>query len=377
VDWRRRLRDGWGVENESALPLVSVIIPVLNAEATLAETLRSVAAQSYSNLEILIVDDGSTDATPVIAEAFCALEPRARLIGKENGGVASARNLGIAEARGEWVAPVDADDLWHPAKIERQVAAALAAPARPGFVYCWFRVIDGTGRIIGAGERWRVEGRALGPLAFRNIVGNGSALLLSRAAALEVGGYDESLRARQAEGCEDVALQLEIARRYPVAFVPEYLVGYRFQPDSMSRNADSMARSWQLAHERVRGEVPAKVLRFNAGVRSLALAEAKAHQGAWKAALSLLSMAVRNDPARTGVHLLYRFCRLAARLGRGRRTPPPLEHFNDADPRAELRLDADELIGFARLLERFDQNRMERLGALVAHPADIDPTGRH
>jgi glycosyltransferase involved in cell wall biosynthesis len=377
VDWRRRLRDGWGVEKDTALPLVSVVVPAFNAEGTLAETLHSVAAQSYPKLEILIVDDGSTDATSAIAQAFCAQEPRARMIRKDNGGVASARNLGTAEAQGEWVAPVDADDLWHPAKIERQIAAALGAPAPPGFVYCWFRVIDGAGQIIGEGERWRVEGGAMGPLAFRNIVGNGSALLLSKAAALEAGGYDESLRARGAEGCEDVALQLEIARRYPVAVVPEYLVGYRFQPGSMSRNTGSMARSWQLVHERVRDDVPTEVLRWNAGVRSLAVAEAEAVRGDWKAALSLLTRALRKDLSRTGLHLLYRSCRLAARLVRGRRGPPPPLHFFEADPYAQMHLDPDELTGFARLLERFDQGRMAHLTALVRHPADIDPGGRH
>jgi glycosyltransferase involved in cell wall biosynthesis len=344
-------------------PLVSVIVPAFNAAATLAETLRSVAAQTYRELEIVIVDDGSTDATPAIAEAFCAAEPRARLIRKANGGVASARNRGIAEARGAWVAPVDADDLWHPAKIERQVAAALAAPERPGFVYCWFRVIDDQSRIIGAGERWRVEGRALGRLAFRNVVGNGSALLLSRAAALAAGGYDESLRARGAEGCEDVSLQLKVARRQGVALVPEYLVGYRFQPGSMSRNAAAMARSWELAHDQVRQEAPAEALRWNAGVRSFALAEARTGSGDWSAGLRLLTKAVRNDPARTGLHLLYRGCRLAARLVRGRRAVPAPVHFLEAAPHAEMRFDADELTGFARLLERFDAGRMARLEA--------------
>ena len=362
------MSDCWAVETgpPETQPLVTVVVPAFNAEATLAETLRSIAAQTYRRLEILIVDDGSTDGTPAIASDFCTAEPRARLISKENGGVASARNRGIAEAAGAWIAPVDADDLWHPAKIEKQVAAALAAPEPPGFVYCWFRLIDAESRIIGGGERWAVDGHALKQLAYRNFVGNGSALLLSAKAAREAGGYDESLRARQAEGCEDIALQLQIARRYPVAAVPAYLVGYRFHAASMSRNADRMFRSWQLTLERLRRDraVPAEVLRWNLGIRQWGLAEARAIAGDRRGSLSSLAQALRLDPARTGLHALYRTARLAARLARGRRSLPPPLAFAKADPYATIEFDADALAGFARLLERFDQGRMARLAAL-------------
>jgi glycosyltransferase involved in cell wall biosynthesis len=108
-------------------PLVSVIIPAFNSAATLGDTLASAAAQSHRALEIIVIDDGSTDATARIAADFCARHPRARLISQTNQGVAAARNRGIAEAKGEFVAPLDADDLWHKDKIARQVAAALAS----------------------------------------------------------------------------------------------------------------------------------------------------------------------------------------------------------------------------------------------------------
>jgi len=348
-------------------PLVTAVVPAFNARATLAETLESVAAQTYRNLEILIVDDGSTDETPVIAAAFCAADPRARLILKENGGVASARNHGISEARGAWVAPVDADDLWHPAKIEKQVAAALAAPSPPGFVYCWFRLIDGESSVIGSGERWTVDGPALKRLAYRNFVGNGSALLLSREAALAAGAYDEGLRACGAEGCEDIALQLEVARRHPVAAVPEYLVGYRFHAGSMSRNGDRMFRSWQSVLGRLEREekrIPAEVLRWNLGIRYLNRAEALALRGERLAGLGSLGRALMLDPARTGLHLLYRGARLVARLLRGRRPRPEPVAFGAADSRAVLAADPDALQRFERLLLRFDEGRMARLAAL-------------
>src|SRR5688500_7051125 len=198
--------------DEGEGPLVSVVIPAFNAEDSLEATLSSVANQTYRKLEIVIVDDGSTDGTAEIAEAFCARDRRGVLLRKPNGGVASARNCGLAHAKGEWVAPVDADDLWHPAKIGKQVSAALAAPERPGFVYCWFRTIDGAGRVTGSGEAHRVTGPALRRLAYCNFVGNGSAPLIDRQAAIAAGGYAEELQRGGAQGCEDALIQLRLAR---------------------------------------------------------------------------------------------------------------------------------------------------------------------
>ena len=105
-------------------PLVSVIIPAWNAEATLLETLQSAASQTYPNIEIIIIDDGSTDGTAAIARDFCAGEPRARLVRQDNQGLSAARNRAVAESRGTWIAPLDADDLWHPTTVEKQVGRA-------------------------------------------------------------------------------------------------------------------------------------------------------------------------------------------------------------------------------------------------------------
>src|SRR4051794_36334456 len=107
-------------------PLVSVVIPAWNVEATLGDTLESVARQTYPNIEIIIVDDGSTDATADIAEEYCRRAGNAKLVKQRNRGPAAARNRGIAEARAEWIALLDADDLWHPTKLQKQVASALA-----------------------------------------------------------------------------------------------------------------------------------------------------------------------------------------------------------------------------------------------------------
>ena len=100
---------------------ISVVIPAHNAAATLDATANSVRGQTHEQLEILIVDDGSTDGTLEIARRHAEQDPRVRVITQPNGGVASARNRGLAEASTELVALVDADDVWHPEKIERQL----------------------------------------------------------------------------------------------------------------------------------------------------------------------------------------------------------------------------------------------------------------
>jgi hypothetical protein len=341
------------------LPLVTAIVPAFNAETTLAATLRSVAAQTYAALEIVIVDDGSTDLTAALAERFCAGEPRARLIRKANGGASSARNAGIAGARGDYVAPVDADDLWHPLKIERQVAAALAAPEPPAFVYCWFRVIDADDRVIGDGEPHRVDGMAFQRLAYRNFVGNGSGPLVRRDAALAVGGYDEALW-----GVEDIAFQLALARRWPVAAVPEYLVGYRVHGGGLSQDRERMLRAWEgLLDTLAEGDppVPRRVIGWNLAIRSFGLAEQKAGRGDRSGGLRLLLRALRLDPTRTGAHLGYRAARLVRRKLGGRKDEPQWPSFFDVDPAARMRSDPHELPALARALERLEARRLARL----------------
>jgi glycosyltransferase involved in cell wall biosynthesis len=100
---------------------VSVLIPAHDAEATLLATLHSVQRQTFTDFEAIVVDDGSKDSTPDIAAALAATDARFRLVRQENAGVAKARNAALAIARGRWVAPLDADDLWHPEKLARQL----------------------------------------------------------------------------------------------------------------------------------------------------------------------------------------------------------------------------------------------------------------
>lgn len=226
--------------------LVTVVIPAYNAEATLDETLVSVRAQTWTNLEILVVDDGSRDGTFAIAERHAAEDPRVRALRKENGGVAEARNFAIAQAKGDYIAPVDADDLWHPTKIEKQMAAMAAMGEKCGLVYTWYRAIDADSRIMSQRGQSGYEGDVLRHMCYGNLVGNGSSPLMRKACVLEAGGYDPSLRANNAQGCEDLKIYFEIARRHHFAVVREELTGYRWTADNMSSDSMKMLRSFDL-----------------------------------------------------------------------------------------------------------------------------------
>jgi glycosyltransferase involved in cell wall biosynthesis len=231
--------------------LVTVVIPAFNAAETIDETLHSVRAQTYRCLEIIVVDDGSIDQTAEIVQQHIVRDQRIRLIKQENSGVAAARNRGISEAMGDYVAPIDADDLWQPEKIEKQMAALHHAGEAVGLVYTWSARIDASSRALGRAGNARHAGRVAYEIARTNFIGNGSAVLMRKAAVQEVGGYDPSLRARSAEGLEDWLLYFRIAARYQFAVVPEYLTGYRFLPTSMSANVPRMLKGFDI----VMGEI--------------------------------------------------------------------------------------------------------------------------
>src|SRR5262245_55521841 len=137
-------------------PKVSVLLPVYNAERYLAETLDSALAQTHPNLEVIVIDDGSVDRSRAIAEARAERDPRVRVITKTNGGVAAARNRAIAEASGDLIAPLDADDLWSATKIERQVKRMRDGGDAVGLVYSWWAWMDERGRVLDFSPPWRV-----------------------------------------------------------------------------------------------------------------------------------------------------------------------------------------------------------------------------
>jgi len=352
-------------------PLITVVIPAYNAAGTLAETLDSVLAQTYRNIEVLVVDDGSTDATAAIARDYARRDARVFLLEKANGGVASARNHGLAAARGDYVAPVDADDLWHPAKLDRQMAVMLAGGPDLGLVYTLFRAIDEQGDILWTQPRFTCEGRVLARHVYVNFIGQGSSLLMRRGAALQAGAYDPTLRDAGAQGCEDYLLQLRIARRYRFGCVPEYLVGYRQVAGSMSSQAGRMRRSYQLMLGKIRAEspdLPAVLFRWSLANYQAVMAPTLVRSGKLMQGLAFLGRAALSDPLAVldrfflspYGHRFIKIClgEMLRGVGSERAGGLPRPHFLDADP-----VDLDRK-GPGGLLER----RLRRLAFV-----DLDP----
>ena len=224
---------------------MSVIIPAYNAERFLRLTVASAQAQNYPSLEIIVVDDGSLDGTAAIAQKVAQLDPRVKLVRQQHAGVAMARNRGIAESQGEFIAPLDADDLWHPENVRVQVAALDQAGPETAVSYAWYVSIDEHGDFLKLGPENRIERKnaVLAAQIAGNFIGNASSTVIRRDAIEAVGGYDPRLHASDAQGCEDQALYIALAERWDFVAVPQYVVAYRNHPGSMCRDAARMARS--------------------------------------------------------------------------------------------------------------------------------------
>lgn len=235
---------------------VAVIIPCFNSEGTIGETLQSVCNQTYQNLEIIVVNDGSTDRSIEIVEGYAQTDRRIAIIDQQQGGVAAARNRGAAHATSDLLAFVDADDLWSRRKIELQAPLLWAAEPEIGLTYCWSVGIDTISRCLRYEPQFKDEGHVLQQMCRNNLLGNGSSLLVRRSAYEAVGGFDSSLRQRSAQGCEDWQVGLRFAERFQLNVAPHYLVGYRQHSASMSRDALQMVRSAELVLDEYKSRYP-------------------------------------------------------------------------------------------------------------------------
>jgi GT2 family glycosyltransferase len=201
------------------MTLVSVIIPTRNRAHLLHRTLESVLKQSIENLEVIVVDDGSTDGSGALA---AAMDPRVSVLrNPEPAGVSVARNRGIASASGEWIAFCDDDDLWAPNKLQEQLSAAAGADAN--WVYAGDVNVDDQLRVLSGGPP--PDPAAVMALLPRcNPLASGGSNVVVRSNILaEVGGFDPTLRRT-----EDWDLWIRIARMGPPAYVRKPLVAYRF-----------------------------------------------------------------------------------------------------------------------------------------------------
>jgi glycosyltransferase involved in cell wall biosynthesis len=210
------------------MPLVSVIIPVYNGEKTIRETIESVLIQTLCDIEVIVINDGSQDATLEIVEQL--QDTRLQVFSYPNAGSSASRNRGIALASSEYISFIDADDLWTTDKLEAQFKALEANP-QAAVAYSWSDFIDESGHFLRAGSHMTVTGDVYPKLLTYYFLENGSNALFRKQALLDVGGFDESL-----VGAEDWDLCLRVAARYHFVAVPSAQVLYRQPLISMSSN---------------------------------------------------------------------------------------------------------------------------------------------
>jgi glycosyltransferase involved in cell wall biosynthesis len=223
------------------MPLVSVIIPAFNAAKYVGKAVTSALAQTVTDIEIIVVDDGSTDGTRSVISAIS--DKRVKYLYQENLERSAARNHGIAVASGAYLAFLDADDWWVPTKLEKQLALFAHNPLL-GLAGCWLRPVTPDGEVLPLLKGFLHQGGGNGALVFERLLfgglPGGSSLVVSREAATESGGFRTDLQYG-----EDWDFALRISARYHMGYVPEPLVYYRvyglYMPVKMSRLGQQLA----------------------------------------------------------------------------------------------------------------------------------------
>lgn len=285
------------------MPKVSVVLPVYNVERFVQGTVESVLAQTYDDFELLIIDDGSPDRSVEICRHF--EDPRIRIISQKNRGLAGARNTGIRHAGGEYVAFLDADDLWLPEKLARHVAHLDRVP-EVGISFSRSAFIDQDGNPLNYYQMPRLTDITLGHLLCRNPVGNGSAPVIRASVLAQIAFapdesklewyFDETLR--QSEDIE-CWIRIAVQTGCRVEGIPEALTLYRVNADGLSADVFKQLASWECVIEKTRAYAPELIEEWGSLARAyqlryLARRAVRSRDG--RVAMELFHRALRTDP---------------------------------------------------------------------------------
>lgn len=232
------------------MPLISVIIPAYNAEKTIGKTIQSVLDQTLTDFEAIVINDGSTDQTLAVLEAI--EDPRVQVFTFPNAGPQKSRNRGIEKAQGQYLAFLDADDLWTKDKLTDQFQALQDNPTAV-MAYSWTNWIDGDDQVWRRGAHIAVSGRVAARLLLSDFIGSGSNPLIATNIVNELGGFDEAIRAGQ-----DWEMWLRVASHYPVVAVPKVHVLYRKLATSTawSNNVERQAKGYRQVVEKTIRQSP-------------------------------------------------------------------------------------------------------------------------
>ena len=249
---------------------VSVIIPVYKVENYIAATVQSVLDQTYENFELLIIDDGSPDRSVEICQQFT--DPRIRIIRQENRGVAAARNTGIRHAQGEYIALLDADDIWVPQKLEKHVEHLDNSP-EVGVSFCRSAFIDQEGKPLGIYQITKLKDITPLDLFCRTPIGNGSVPVIRRE-VFEGIRFQDNLYGvtedfyfdddRELHPSEDVEcwLRMALQTEWKIEGIAEALTLYRVNPQGHSAQLLKKLKSWERLLEKVRAYAPEQMAQW-------------------------------------------------------------------------------------------------------------------
>lgn len=233
------------------MPLISVIVPVYNDEVTIQDTIESVLNQSFQDFELIIINDGSTDATLEVIKSI--QDSRIKVSSYLNAGVSKARNRGISQAVGQYISFIDADDLWTADKLEAQFKTLQVNP-QAAVAYSWTDYIDESGQFLRQGCHFTFNGDVYTRLLLSDFIGSGSNPLIRTQTLEEVGGFNPLLT-----HAEDWDLWLRLAACYEFVAVPYPQILYRISLNSASANVWEMEKSSIQVIEQAFAQAPESI----------------------------------------------------------------------------------------------------------------------
>jgi glycosyltransferase involved in cell wall biosynthesis len=231
------------------MPKVSVIITAYNLIEYLPETIDNLFQQTFTDFEVIIVNDGSTDNTAEWVQQLS--DPRVRIISQANMGLSGASNTGVINAKGEYITFLDADDLWEATKLEQQVEILDCDP-QIGVVYTWVTYMNEAGKSTGRVVKPEAEGQIWQQLIEVNQIECGSVTMIRRACFDKVGLFDTNLKSY----VPDWDMWLRLALHYEFRLIRQPLVYYRQRASSGSRNFEGMERSFNIVLEKAYNSAP-------------------------------------------------------------------------------------------------------------------------
>lgn len=240
---------------------VSIIVPMYQSEKTISDTINSLLKQTYKNIEIIIVDDGSFDSGNKIAKEYEYKYNNVKVIKKENGGLSSARNFGIKNSNGEYIGFCDADDIWYEDKVEQHILA-FGKDLNLDVSFSGCKIINENGKCLGYEQIPDEKYLDLKELLIHNPIGNGSSVIIKRDSLNKVkkdgAWFDEKLKRS-----EDIDLWSRLLlNNLKIKGISKALVGYRVLENGLSSNGEEQIKSWIYVKDKIIKNYPGTIEKF-------------------------------------------------------------------------------------------------------------------